>query len=173
MKTRKIPTSMLLVVVGLVFAGFVAGFIHAPWQAIMAGLAGVGILTALAGATAVREGWKSRRWPSADGIVEKAELTDRNGLDGDATTVSDLRYSYQVGGRRYCGDRDAIGLGQGSARASAAIRGLVVGGPVKVFYDPEAPALSVLRPGITLSAAFVVLAGLACVAGACVGLVSS
>ena len=65
---------------------------------------------------------------------------------------------YQVDGKSYTGKRLSFGVGGGSF-VLWALRGLVPGGPVRVFYDPAKPFHSVLRPGPAPTAVILIVAG--------------
>ncbi len=89
----------------------------------------------------------------------EAGSVDRNSdYDNTAVSFPVVRYSYQVDGKSYIGKRLSFGVGGGSF-VLWALRGLVPGGPVRVFYDPAKPFHSVLRPGPAPTAVILIVAG--------------
>lgn len=123
---------------------------------------------ALPGLIAARNGLRAKAWPSVEGTLKRVEIVERGSqFDlNDAVSFPAVRYSYEVAGKRYSGDRLSFGLGGGNLASRWAIRGLSVGASVRVFYDPAKPSQSVLRPGVAPSAALLIAAGGICVAGA-------
>ena len=129
-------------------------------------LAGVGLLLFLAGVDAGRSGWRSRCWPSVDGMVKEVEVVDRHSAyDNTSVSMPRVRYVYRVGSISYSGTNIGFGLGAGNAVVWWGLRGLAPGSGVRVYYDPAQPSKSALRPGIAPSAALLVVAGACCVIG--------
>ncbi|GDY10730.1 hypothetical protein LBMAG52_42180 [Planctomycetia bacterium] len=87
----------------------------------------------------------SANWPTASGILQKAEVAE--------TSVNhyyaDVAYKFSVAGHDFAGSRIAASDGEYNIRDGAvqAIQGLRVGQNVTVHYDPSNPNKSVLRAG--------------------------
>lgn len=97
---------------------------------------------------------RSATWRSVDGHVGRAEIqesTDYTSDDYNDRTIysAHVRYTYWVNGRNYTSTRlsyqPTFGLAQSGAIELLA--GITRGKTVKVYYDPDHPARSVLRPG--------------------------
>ncbi len=106
--------------------------------------------------SAVSEGWRSRSWSTAPAIVEHSAAVQkyqasRNSREGQGTHVTELRYAFAVGGRRYTGGRrslDAEGKILMEANADRLVKRLPVGSAVTVYYDAANPSRSLLEPGV-------------------------
>jgi hypothetical protein len=97
---------------------------------------------------------RSASWRAVEGHVGKAEIQESTDYisddDDDRTWYSaHVRYTYWVDGRNYTSTRlsyqPTFGLAQSGAIALLA--GITRGRKVSVYYDPDHPARSVLRPG--------------------------
>lgn len=98
---------------------------------------------------------EAEEWPTVDGTVEEVGVTsDWSTAARTVTYAPAVRYHYEVGGRKYVGDRIAFG---GTASVSyrgwaARIAGRYAGrGHVKVYVCPDDPMTAVLEPGIHFS----------------------
>lgn len=87
----------------------------------------------------------SQAWPSVPGEVTKCEV----GITDGGRYFADVAYTYTVGGREYLGNRIRASDGEYDAPGGAeqAIKGLAVGQPVMVHFDPAEPARSVIQTG--------------------------
>jgi hypothetical protein len=94
------------------------------------------------------EGWASRPWPVADGMVLSSEV--RTHTTENRTSYSPIiHYKYQVHGKWYTGSRLAFGFSNRSREASSDIvEGYAAGTSIPVHYDPNQPENSVLQPGV-------------------------
>lgn len=118
------------------------------------------------------EGWHSRSWPAVVGVVKasaavaKPIITDaRRGAVG--THVVMLHYEFTVMGRTYSGTRqslDDVGIIKSAEVAQREADALPVGRPVQIFYDPNDPGRSLLKPGIPVSGVLGSLFGMLLVA---------
>jgi len=124
-------------------------------------LGGFGALLALVGTGLLGAGlWTIGRavvaasWPAVPGVVVSSEVDVHDGRnDVDEVPVTTyhpaVRYTYDVDGRRYvgeritCGDFGSIDL---DGRRAVAER-YPLGSTVTVHFDPDAPELAVLEPG--------------------------
>jgi len=96
------------------------------------------------------DGWKSRAWPYTGGSVVDSEDTSFE-IDGVSPYSStrrvmyvrrDCYYVYEVDGRKYRSNRYSFGGNAGEAD-------IHIGDRVRVYFDPENPMESVLKPGLT------------------------
>jgi hypothetical protein len=105
------------------------------------------------------EGWHSRSWPvvvgevKASAAVSKPIIADaRRGAVG--THVVMLRYEFSLMGQPYAGTRqslDDVGTIKSAELAQREVAALPAGRPVQVFYDPNDPSKSLLKPGVPIS----------------------
>lgn len=92
----------------------------------------------------LRSGGKQRSWQQTTGHVLGAEVKD----DGDNGYYPEVVYEYTVDGKRYEGDRLALGLVMtlGSRDIiEAQIVDYPPGKPVTVFYNPRNPSRATLN----------------------------
>jgi len=117
-------------------------------------------------------GWSSSSWPKAEGKIIDSESrsfsipgasTRSSGLFGGMEyRETDLIYEYVVNGREYRSSTYCFGAWM--ERAGKAHR---VGRRVSVYYDPEHPEVSVLKPGLQFGALFGLVPISAGIAWAC------
>ncbi len=122
----------------------------------------LGLLFVMIGGFEFRQGLKTNDWPAAAGRIVESKIVEKK-VDGSSgrsrSRISerdytvDVRYSYEVEGRRFEGDRLRYGNESHDSRASAREEQslLAVGKEVQVYYDPKTPSQSVLIKGIGLS----------------------
>ncbi len=88
----------------------------------------------------------SRSWPTVPGVLEQRSIDQRSTLRGNTYAIS-LSYSYEVGGRKYHGDR--LAFAPSRLDAGALLDGLLAKYPpnaaVTVHYNPIDPEDSVLE----------------------------
>jgi hypothetical protein len=99
-------------------------------------------------ANLLREARASARWPHVAGKLTAAEIREIDlGLKQRFRT--DVAYEYAVDGRLYTGTRIRLSDGDWDDREAAErhLEGLAPGQKVTVYYRPDDPAQSVLRPG--------------------------
>ena len=96
----------------------------------------------------------SPQWPSVMGEMISAQAVARNETgDGSGTHThmwhSQVRYRYTVNGQLYTGNRlRAFGYNHSSeAESLKELAPFAPGQPVRVYYDPVKPEVSVLIPG--------------------------
>jgi len=97
----------------------------------------------------------SATWPAANGVVVssgvKRDSTRIRGGGYNIHHVADVRYAYEVGGRRYESNTFAFGTAHAfpdSAAALAEVSAYPPGHAVRVYHDPDDPATSCLAPGV-------------------------
>lgn len=87
----------------------------------------------------------SEGWPTAPGRILKSEADMR--LGKGPRHIADVRYEYEVDGRRYTGSK--VQFSQGNYRSNAEAQAVVgrypVGTEVAVRYDPNDPAVAGLE----------------------------
>jgi hypothetical protein len=110
----------------------------------------------LAGAVAVGAGcWnlfrglRCKNWPTAEGVVDRAEMKSHSGNKGGVTYSADITYHYNVAGGYHTGTRLAFGaMSSSSSYAQGILDRYPVGAKVPVYYSPDDPELAVLETGI-------------------------
>jgi Protein of unknown function (DUF3592) len=125
------PARNLLLATFLILAGAVISFWWAPSQ----------ILTAYA----------AENWPTATGKIVSAQVYDKHSKNSGTTWYTKLRYKYQVQGKTLENDTytTAGDHSSSSRREMDAFAQLHASGTdIQVFYDPDAPATSLLAPGV-------------------------
>lgn len=99
----------------------------------------------------LRQGLKTNGWPATAGRMIASEVTDFPGTNHDYTV--NVRYTYEVNGQKFEGDRLRYGNKSYRSWASAKDEQLLFppGKEVQVYYDPTTPNRSVLIKGIGFS----------------------
>ncbi|WP_149359419.1 DUF3592 domain-containing protein [Lolliginicoccus suaedae] len=125
---------------------------YGPWI-----IAAIGGLVMAVGVWMVSSGLASYRWPTAQGMVTSHRIVSEYQQGARTQTVNhaEARYSYEVSGVPYTGNRYAIGRGpdatggfdQAAEAATKAVTAYPVGGRVTVYYNPDDPGDAVLRRG--------------------------
>ncbi len=98
------------------------------------------------------------RYPTTEGTVLAAEVTQHDGEDGYTYGVA-MTYSYRVNGREYEGRRYRYQSGSSSdcGWAHAAVARHPAGSKTAVYYNPLHPEDAVLSPGVNGGDLFLVL----------------
>jgi hypothetical protein len=96
---------------------------------------------------------RSRRagsWPTVPGKIVRLELEESGDLDKGYRYEVKVRYKYSVAGKRYEGDRVAIGYTGSVSQAAqqAVLAKLQKATMLEVRYDPEDPSSSCLSYGV-------------------------
>ncbi|MBZ0187997.1 MAG: DUF3592 domain-containing protein, partial [Candidatus Obscuribacterales bacterium] len=102
---------------------------------------------------------QSVNWPTTTGRVSRCEVVYRRKLDGSANMQRngklDLRYKYVVQGKDYISNQYQI---FGPLPPNSVLEKIAESHPVdsstKVFYNPQNPADSCLKPGCTIDNPF-------------------
>ncbi len=92
----------------------------------------------------------SKNWPSVPGEVIKSEVETYR-RDGNTHYLPDIVYTYAVDGKTYTSSKITVGdppLDSNISPAKRAQAEYPVGKAVDVYYDPEVPSSSALKPGI-------------------------
>jgi hypothetical protein len=98
-------------------------------------------------------GFRSRRWPSVEGIVLRSGIREtrvwRSGSGTRLVYVPDVAYAYAVGGQRMDGDAVAVRRPESALRAviEQIVDDLPEGGLVRVYHHPHRATRSLLVPG--------------------------
>jgi Protein of unknown function (DUF3592) len=107
----------------------------------------IGFIAVIDGVIAyqVRTAIRSTNWVPTEGVVTRSQLKV-----GRKNSVSfDLAYSYTVNGQQYTGREYQFGPAALPGEKWHAVQAeLPVGKRVTVYHDPEAPAQSVMNPGL-------------------------
>ncbi|MEK7560409.1 MAG: DUF3592 domain-containing protein [Patescibacteria group bacterium] len=121
------------------------------------------LLTIFLGIPMATNAFESKGWPTVDGVITVSNFTtnqDRD--DGSVTYGASIAYDYTVNGAAHTGS--TVHFGQYSTSDPSYGRGIVsrypVGKQVRVFYDPDDPAKSVLESGAGWSSFMVAGIGL-------------
>ena len=116
-----------------------------------AAVCGLGLLLASAVGVvlkgrAVAAARETAAWPSVRGVVTRAGIVE---TAPGGRYLPDVTYAYAIAGREYVGDRVRVSARRSLTRRAAerAAGEFAAGEPVRVYYDPEDPRRSVLRPG--------------------------
>ncbi len=124
-----------------------------------------GAVLMIVGARNIQGAWESENWPHVDGTIIESKVglhTSRSSNGRSSTSYSvDVGYSYTVEGKEFTGDRLRFGEMNSNKRrdANSKAKKFGEGKQVKVYYDPEEPAESVLEPGVHGSSWFLPIFG--------------
>lgn len=95
---------------------------------------------------------QSLKWPSVVGKVVEARMLESTSTDsdGDSSTTyrAHVKYEYEIAGAWYTNDKIGVGMvvsTSGTKKAQETLARYPVGSTVKVYYDPNNPADSVLE----------------------------
>jgi hypothetical protein len=92
----------------------------------------------------------SANWPSVQGTITKSEIETWR-REGKSYYQPDIVYTYEVNSKKFTSSKVTVGNPPSDSNMSPAKRlqnEYPVGKKVDVYYDPEAPASSALKPGI-------------------------
>jgi hypothetical protein len=109
----------------------------------------VGAIWLLWSLYSLRKGGKSENWNRTTGIITKSVITDLSIQKGHGTCPI-IHYEYSLDGRTYKSDRVTWGNVHSSCARSASAKvtdKYKEGKEVKVYYNPDNIAESVLEPG--------------------------
>jgi len=166
---------ILAALAALPVIGFLIVFGRMTGHAIMIGMLAVGT-AALAGALGAevrtaRDAIRSSSWSTAEGRIVDSSIDKERGRRSWGYVLR-VDYEYSVDGLTYRGDRvlylDDVRAGTGDALRRERDRlGYQSGNPVRVYYDPDEPGRAVLRPGLGVGlAVLLMLAAILTLAGA-------
>lgn len=108
-----------------------------------------GTITALTLSNIYRD-IRAEDFPSVQGTITQSELTHHSGKSG-GTWSADLKYSFTVNGKALEGDTYRYGGNMSSSDkgwAEDVVKLHPVGSATTVYFDPENPTDSVLKPGV-------------------------
>ena len=109
----------------------------------------IGVVAIGCGAWTLLRSMRCARWPTAEAVIESAEMGRHSGNDDGDTYSADISYQYQVAGVHYEGTRLAFGEMTASPEyAQGILKRYPVGKKVPVHYDPRNPELAVLETGL-------------------------
>lgn len=115
-------------------------------------LASIGFVILSFGATNLARDYRSLHWPSTQGIIMSASMTQIRQFGSHKSYFSaDVQYDYQVGGVSYTGSQVSFGgfWGRSESHARQILDRYPKGKQVAVFYAPDKPEAAVLEPQIT------------------------
>ena len=90
----------------------------------------------------------SQGWPAVRGELTDARVDRSTDSDGGASYIPRLRYTYQVSGTTFTGDKITFGFHQSygsEAKAQAVLQRYPVGSNAMVYYNPANPGEAVLE----------------------------
>jgi hypothetical protein len=93
---------------------------------------------------------RSARWPSAAGVITQSALREAY-VKSFSGFIPEVQYRYTVAGREFTGSQITFHLSQSIHTkdfAESCLKDYPTGKVVSVYYEPEAPGVSVLQPGI-------------------------
>ncbi len=105
----------------------------------------------------IRKGYKSRKWPTAEGSIVDSEMEAHQSRDedGDIRTTygATIQYKYLVDGQELQGNRRTFSNVRTSSvrNTEKILERYPLGSSVDVFYYPDDPSSSVLEPGVGLT----------------------
>lgn len=100
---------------------------------------------------------EAKSYPVATGTITHSEVTEHHG-DDSTTYGVDVKYDFEVAGRRYAGDCYRYGqMSSSDKSAHKIVASLPVGEQVDVHYNPADPSDSVLVVGVQSSDLFMAL----------------
>jgi len=108
------------------------------------------VLDSFAIAAAVQQ-TRAVDFPTVPGTVMHSDITEIRGSKGSVRRRANIRYRYTVDGQEFIGTRvnlSTLALGDGTRQARTVVTAFPVGQAVTVYYDPSAPAESLLQPGL-------------------------
>lgn len=113
------------------------------------------------------EAYKSKSWPTTEGMVTSSYVHKRESPPSDKnkhpTYHAKINYAYTVDGMHYTSERirfvDNIGGSREKAKRMA--DEYFAGKTVIVYYNPDDPGMALLKPGVIFSTFIPCLAGLA------------
>lgn len=85
------------------------------------------------------------KWPTTLGTVQNSILETRHSSESGSVDYPMVRYSYQVAGQTYQGNRIAPGMEVGGSGAGKVVARYPAGAQVMVFYNPQKPSEAVLE----------------------------
>lgn len=102
----------------------------------------------------------STQWPEAPGQITVSSIRTQVNK-GKRTYWAEVDYEYTVNGSQHTGNTVSFGAARNSNRqlVEKVVDRYPLGHAVKVHYDPEAPEVSVLEPGVTFGAYFGLILG--------------
>jgi hypothetical protein len=116
-------------------------------QVLVVAVIGIGIF--LVGFFQMKKSRAAASWPSAPGMIRKAEIGRDQSVDHEATATLKLciEYNFQASGGEHTGTRIRFDetLYHSMKEAQKELSRYPVGGPVTVFFDPQNPAECVLE----------------------------
>jgi hypothetical protein len=137
---------------------------------------GVGALLVYQSIRSRKKAETSQSWPATTGQITDAHVSHHTSTDSDGDTSDHyspkVRYSYQVAGQSYEGNKIGFGFQQSfgnASKAQAAITRYPVGGQISVFYDPNNSADAVLERKAGGSNASLMIGVVLLIIGLCMG----
>ncbi|MEW4455147.1 DUF3592 domain-containing protein [Bremerella sp. JC817] len=123
-------------------------------------LIGVAILSY--GMIDVVQGYSAEKWPTAKGDIVDARLRSFASGKGGTRFEAKVKYTYQVNGANYEGERIGFGYGVTDSQElpQKIVNKLKSGKQVEVRYNPKRPEDSALIPGVFSGVRFNILAGI-------------
>ncbi len=138
--------------------------------------AGVGVFLIYTSYKGRQKAGESQKWPSTAGQIVEARVTRSMHTDSDGDTSYSyapyVRYTYQVAGQEFTGDKITFGFKQTHSqeqKANQALARFPMGGQVSVYYDPTNPAEAVLERTAGGSTVSLVLGIVFLAVSACIG----
>jgi hypothetical protein len=117
----------------------------------------VGAFIAFMGVSEIITGLRSYSWSAIQGTISQSTYVSDTDNEGNYRRAGMVHFTYAVGGRRYEGTRVTPSRPPYNERV---VPKYPVGTRVTVHYDPEAPELSLLEPGLRFGPFLALLFGL-------------
>lgn len=92
---------------------------------------------------------RAESFPTTEGRITKSHLKEMRGAKNSRTHILELEYSYRVAGQAFTGTRiHYAAIATNSNLWKRLQAEYPVGGTVEVYYDPDDPSESLLKPGL-------------------------
>lgn len=108
-----------------------------------------GIATLVYSRSDSRNSRASTDWPTATGVIVSSEMITRSEKNHSDRYSPNIEYEYEVDSIKYEGYQVSYSFNEESARSvvESIVKDYPAGKDVEVYYKPEDPGESVLRPG--------------------------
>lgn len=109
----------------------------------------LGIATLVFAKSDSRNSLESTGWPTATGVVVSSQMETRSEKNHSDKYYPDIEYEYEVDSTKYEGYQVSYSFSEDSDRSAVEriVGDYPAGKQVEVYYKPEDPGESVLRPG--------------------------
>lgn len=154
--------------------GFIFGLICGGGLILI--FAAIGIYLIYSSYKSRQKAGESQQWPSTSGEITEARVTHSTHTDADDNRIDSyspyVRFTYQVSGQEFTGDKITFGLKQAfnqEQKAQQALGRYQMGGQVSVYYNPDNPKEAVLERSAGNSSVSLIIGIVFIVISICIG----